>query len=156
MFRRHPVLSIATIAYLGIVGWVTLGPQPLDDSGRSILHQLVRFLARHDATGWITESRIEFGANVAMFIPIGMFFLLLLGRRRWWFAFAIAVCLTVGIEVSQQVLPTRVPDIRDIVANSTGALVGILAALLFTIPGARRSKLAAEHKRLRSENISLG
>lgn len=156
MFHRHPVLSIVTAVYLAIVGWVTLGPQPLDDHGRSILHRIVQLFARHDATRWITESRVEFGANVAMFIPIGVFFLLLLGRRRWWFAFAITLCLTVGIELSQQALPTRVSDIRDVVANSAGALVGILAALLVTIPGARRAKLAAEHKRLRSENVSLG
>lgn len=156
MFHRHPVLSVVTVLYLAVVGWITLGPQPLDDNGRSILHQLVRFFARHDATKWMTESRIEFGANVAMFVPIGVFFLLLLGRRRWWFAFAIAVCLTVGIELSQQALPTRVSDIRDVVANSTGALAGILAALLITIPGARRARLDAEHKRLRSENVSLG
>ena len=41
MFRRHPVLAVITFVYLGVVGWVTLGPQPLDSSGNALLFRLL-------------------------------------------------------------------------------------------------------------------
>jgi glycopeptide antibiotics resistance protein len=138
MFRLHPMLSVVTFIYLGVVGWITLGPQPLDDGTDSLVWRLLAFFSRHGATDWITYSLLEFWANVAMFVPVGLFFLLLLGRRRWWLAIALGVVLTCGIEFVQQWLPDRVSDPRDIVANSVGALVGVVAALVVTWPAAVR------------------
>ncbi len=138
MFRHHPVLTVVTFVYLGVVGWVTLGPQPLDDRTDSLVWRLLGFFSRHASTDWITYSMLEFWSNVLMFIPVGLFFLLLLGRRRWWLAIALGVLLTLGIEFVQQYLPDRVSDPRDILANSVGAFVGEVAALLVTWPAAAR------------------
>ncbi len=138
MFRHHPVLTVVTFVYLGVVGWVTLGPQPLDDRTDSLVWRLLGFFSRHASTDWITYSMLEFWSNVLMFIPVGLFFLLLLARRRWWLAIALGVLLTLGIEFVQQYLPDRVSDPRDILANSVGAFVGVVAALLVTWPAAAR------------------
>ncbi|MCW4386517.1 VanZ family protein [Salinibacterium sp. SYSU T00001] len=138
MLLRHPVLSIATLGYLAVVAWVTLGPQPLDDEGRGILMRIIRRLQGYDATDWITYSGVEFTANVLMFVPIGVFFVLLLGRRGWWAAILLGVGLTVGIETTQLFLHDRVPDVRDLASNSIGTVIGVLAALLVTWPKARR------------------
>lgn len=143
MFRHHPVLSVFTLAYLAVVGLITLGPQPLDSGNSAPIWTLLRFLRRHEATQWITYDRLEFGSNVAMFLPVGLFFLLLLGRRRWWAAVLLGVLLTIGIEVVQRFLPDRVSDPRDILANSVGALVGVIAALIVTWPAAVRRARAA-------------
>jgi glycopeptide antibiotics resistance protein len=80
-----------------------------------------------------------------MFVPVGLFFLLLLGRRRWWLAILLGVVLTCGIEFAQLFIPTRVSDPRDILANSMGALIGVVAALVVTWPAATR---AARRRRL--------
>jgi glycopeptide antibiotics resistance protein len=138
MFRHHPILTVVTFVYLGVVGWITLGPQPLDDRADSLVWQLLGFFSRYAATDWITYSFLEFWSNVAMFVPVGLFFLLLLGRRRWWLAIALGVLLTLGIEFVQQFLPDRVSDPRDILANSVGAFIGVVAALLVTWPAAVR------------------
>ena len=138
MFRHHPILTVVTFVYLGVVGWITLGPQPLDDRADSLVWQLLAFFSRHASTDWITYSFLEFWSNVAMFVPVGLFFLLLLGRRRWWLAIGLGVMLTLGIEFVQQYLPDRVSDPRDILANSLGAFVGVVAALLVTWPAAVR------------------
>ncbi|TFB46282.1 VanZ family protein [Cryobacterium tagatosivorans] len=132
MLHRHPVLSLVTLAYLAFVGWVTLGPQPLDSANNGWLLRALGFFARHDATDWITYGRVEFAANIGMFIPIGVFLLLLLGRRLWWLAILAGVVLTGSIEFTQQFLPTRYPDLRDLVANSAGAVLGVLFALVIT------------------------
>lgn len=137
MFRRHPILSLATFAYLGVVAWITLGPQPFD-SGEGLLFEALGFFARHDATSWITYQRVEFWANVAMFVPVGMFFLLLFGRRWWFFSVFAGVALTCTIEFVQLFLPDRVSDVSDIIANSSGTAIGVLLALGLTASKARR------------------
>jgi glycopeptide antibiotics resistance protein len=138
MFRRHPILSVFTLAYLGVVAWVTLGPQPLNAGDDGWLWRLLDFFGRHGATSWLTYDRVEFLANVAMFLPIGLFFLLLFGRRRWWLAILLGFLLTVTIETSQIFIPGRVSDIRDVISNTTGAIVGVLIGLLVTIGDSRR------------------
>ncbi|QWT22992.1 VanZ family protein [Subtercola sp. PAMC28395] len=138
MFRRHPALSVFTLAYLGVVAWITLGPQPLDAKAEGLLYQAIRFFGRHASTEWITYDRVEFTANIAMFFPIGLFFLLLFGRRQWWLAIIVGAALTCGIEFTQLFLPGRVSDVRDIISNSIGATLGVLVGLALTAGKARR------------------
>jgi glycopeptide antibiotics resistance protein len=142
MFLRHPVLSVATFAYLAVVGWLTLTPQP-EDKHDGLLWRIALFFESHASTEWITFNLLEFAANVAMFLPIGVFFVLLLGRRQWWLAIALAVVLTLAIEFAQQYIPNRVSDPRDLLSNSAGAVVGVVAALVLTARKARRIRLAA-------------
>ena len=142
MFRRHPLLSVFTIAYLGIVGWVTLGPQPLDNKAEGVLYEVLRFFGRHASTDWITYDRVEFTANIAMFFPIGLFLLLLFGRRQWWLAIVVGFVLTVSIETAQLFIPGRVSDVRDVVSNTIGATLGVLVGLALTAAKARRLRKA--------------
>ena len=137
MFRRHPLLTVVTLAYLGVVGFVTLEPMPTQ--GReSIIWRIVEVFDRFTATRWLDYWTVEFLANVAMFVPLGLFLLLLLGRGRWWLAILLGVGLTIAIELVQQSLPSRVSDLRDVVANSLGAAIGVLFALVLTAAKARR------------------
>ncbi len=142
MLRRHPVLTAFTVAYLALVGWVTLGPQPLDAHSESILLHVLAILGDHRATAWVDYDMVEFAANVAMFAPLGMLLVLLLGRSRWWLAVLCGIALTCGIEFVQRYLPDRVSDPRDILANSVGALAGALLVLAITYPKARRAHRA--------------
>jgi glycopeptide antibiotics resistance protein len=134
MLRRHPILALLTVGYLVVVALMTLGPQPVTSTSSHVLFRLLRFFGNHSSTDWITYSRVEFTANIAMFVPLGVLFLLVLGRRRWWLATFIGVALTITIELSQRGIPGRVSDPRDVLANSVGAFIGVLLALLATIP----------------------
>jgi glycopeptide antibiotics resistance protein len=147
MFRRHPVLTALTLVYLGLVAWITLGPQPLDDRAEGLLYRALRVFGRHASTDWITYDRVEFAANVAMFLPIGVFLLLLFGRRQWWLAIILGFLMTVSIEVAQLALPGRVSDVRDVVSNTTGATLGVLVALVLTAGKARRIRRAEARSR---------
>ena len=146
MFRRHPVLSVITLLYLGVVAWITLGPQPEVADKNSIVMQILRILWEHPATDWVTYNGVEFSANIAMFLPIGLFFLLLFGRKRWWLAVVIPFLMTVSIETAQFWIPGRVSDIRDVISNTTGAIVGVLLGLAITAPAARRERAAAARR----------
>ena len=54
---------------------------------------MLRVLARlqgYDRLTWLTYDRAEYLANVALFVPVGLFLLLLFGTRFWWLAVAAA------------------------------------------------------------------
>jgi len=119
-------------------------PYPHAELRSELLWQLALVFGRHRATEWLTFNLREFLANIATFVPIALFPVLLLGRRLWWRAILIGVVLTVAIEYTQDVLPGRVSDWRDIVANSLGAITGTLLALLLT---ARKARAIAREDR---------
>jgi len=139
MFRRHPVLSLVTLAYLGFVGWITLTPQlPLADGTDGLVWAILDVIDGFPGARWIDYADVEFVANMAMFAPIGMFFVLLFGRGRWWLAMLLAFSLSCAIELAQLLFfPTRVADVRDIVSNTSGAVVGAIVVLIMTAGKAR-------------------
>lgn len=154
MLRRHPFLSFATLAYLAVVGWVTLGPQPLDNRARGLLWDVLEKLQGYESLAWITYDRVEFAANILMFIPIGLLFVLLFGRRQWWFAILVSVLVTLGIEFAQLFLSDRVTDVRDLVSNAIGAVIGVLLALLLTWPKAIAERRKVQARRARGARVS--
>lgn len=122
---RRPVLSAVTAVYLVMVGWVTLGPQPVDAGPHGWVRQAIAALDRLAGFGWVTYSGVEFTANVAMFVPMGILFTLRFGLRRWWAALLVGIGATCLIEGIQLFLPARFSDVRDLIANTLGALIGI-------------------------------
>ena len=122
------VIRMLTLAYLCWVAWLTLGPQPLDDGSQGVLHRLIRELGRIDGLAWITYAVVEFTANIALFLPLGVLLILALGERLWWAAAAGGVALTLLIEFAQLFLPTRVSDPRDLLANTLGTAAGVAFA----------------------------
>lgn len=153
MFRRHPILTFVTLGYLALVGIVTLSPMP--DTGRdSIIHRLVAIFDRVPLTQWLDYFVLEFIANVAMFLPLGLFLVLLLGRRLWWLCILFSIGLTLVLEFAQQFLPSRVSDPRDLVANSIGATLGVLIALAVTAAKARRIRNERARPRTRPTPVT--
>ncbi len=73
----------------------------------------------------------------------------LVTRRRWKLALAV-VLFGLAIELLQGLTPARQPDALDALANSSGVLLGWLAArLLPSLPqrlAARRAALPAPHR----------
>ncbi len=131
---------IATLVYLAFVAMLTLGPQPSNGLTMRISLDIVAVVDRF-VSGAFSYSDLEFCANIGMFVPVGFLLLLLLGRRRWWLAALACGALTVLIETAQLGIPSRVSDPRDLIANSIGALIGILVAL--PLAGPARVRRAA-------------
>lgn len=144
MLHRHPLLSLLTLLYLGFVALVTLTPgneQP-DYAGLAgrVLARLEQYPELEPVTSRLSVDRIEFLANVGLFVPLGMFVLLLVGTRLWLVAFTVGIVLTSMIESVQREIPGRVSDPRDVAANSIGMFVGIAVAIVLTLPGTLRRR----------------
>lgn len=119
------MLAAVTLVYLVAVGLITLLPQSPDSTGSAVARAIVAALRGFPPTAWVTYDGAEFTANIVMFVPMGVLFTLLLGVHRWWLALVIGVAATCLIEGAQLVIPGRFSDVRDLVANSLGTLIGI-------------------------------
>lgn len=144
MLHRHPFLSLLTLLYLGFVGLVTLTPgqdQPDYSSlaGR-ILARLERYPDLDPLTSRLSIERVEFLANVGLFVPLGVFLILLVGTRFWLVALAAGIVLTSMIESIQRQIPGRVSDPRDVAANSIGMFLGIFLGIALTLPATLRRR----------------
>ncbi|MFT4009630.1 MAG: VanZ family protein [Nocardioidaceae bacterium] len=146
MLHRHPLLSLVTGAYVLFVGWLTLTPQPVEPAD-DLMTRVLRGLHERGYAEWLDYNRLEFLLNIAMFVPIGMFLLLLFGSGGWWVAALASFALTAGIETAQRNIPGRVSDPRDLVSNMLGASFGILIALVLTLPATLRRRRTRRNAR---------
>ena len=101
-----------------LLGWTATGVAPL------------AFLSAPMPRYW---TLLDMFANLGLYLPLGFVWTLwLLGRRNlqkiWWIAALLAVAMSLGIEVTQNWLPTRVPSSLDLACNTLGAVVGAILA----------------------------
>ncbi|MDR6867249.1 glycopeptide antibiotics resistance protein [Microbacterium resistens] len=112
------------IAYAIVLSLVAFWPQHVDKGISPFLEKLIALIPL------MTYERLEFGANVALFIPFGVLLTLMLTRQRY-LVVPIAFLTTFTIESVQGVmLPDRTPSVNDILANTAGACIGLVLAVL--------------------------
>ncbi len=126
------------VVYLVGLARVTLWPRLGDDDGFDLVRTVLGWI---DSVGIpLTYSATEFLANIALFVPFGILVSLL--RPRWpaWTVIALGLATSCAIELAQLLfLPHRVSDVRDLVANTLGTVVGVAVVLV-----ARRPSRAPE------------
>lgn len=125
---RHPTrnllrrpstwLSLYGVALALIAFW----PEHVDKNFSPLIEKLIAVVPL------LTYQRLEFGANIALFIPLGLLLTMMLHRRPH-LTLPIAVICSVAIESAQAVLlEHRTPSVLDIIANTAGACIGIVLA----------------------------
>lgn len=127
---------IAMIAYGGVLAAIAFWPVPVDRDAGSVLRLITKIVPL------LTYPRIEFSANVLLFAPLGFLLILLLPARPW-LAMPVSFLVSVTIECVQAVaLHERTPSILDVVANTAGACLGIVLAVLTCSHLKRKRELA--------------
>lgn len=91
-----------------------------------VVNSIGTFLRDDLGLTMIRDRTVEGISNVLLFIPVGL--LLVLRLRRPWVGLTAALVISLGVEVTQSFIPSRVTSLRDIVANTFGALVGAAIA----------------------------
>ena len=119
-------------AYLLGLGLIALWPVPVDQGASVFLERSLRQLHRWGIPPWFDYGVVELASNVILFVPLGALVARILGARLWWGGAAVGFLLSILVELAQLVfLPARFPSVIDVAANTLGALVGALSALLF-------------------------
>ena len=123
--ERYPGTTTRSVARVvltlyGIsLAMIALWPVPVDQGAAGFLQRVGRVLPM------LTYPRIEFSANILLFVPLGVLLMLILRRR--YLILPIAIAVTVAIECSQALLlDKRTPSALDIIANTAGACLGML------------------------------
>ncbi|OEI69053.1 hypothetical protein Cus16_0882 [Curtobacterium sp. ER1/6] len=145
MFRKLLLLAV-TVGYAWVIWRMTLTPQVFTHAQGELVQHAIAWLQRLPHGTWFSYDRVEFLANIGMFVPVGMLAALWLPRRWWLLGAVVAVGLSVGIEVAQALyLPYRVADPRDVLSNGLGGLLGATLVGLFRslLPAPRRQRLRA-------------
>lgn len=140
------MLATALLAgYVAVVLFATMWPTPLDLGYQASIDKLLAVLHRTGAPAWFGYNKLEYAANVVMFVPLGFLVAMSLPARIWWLALVVCPGASIAIELTQgAVLSARFASISDVVANSIGAVVGIFfAVLLRAIVHQRDEKLIA-------------
>ena len=136
---RRRLLAAALALYTAFVCVITLTPRmPGTGSVAVLVNAVLDYL--HDR-GWFLGTEyldVEFLANIGMFVPLGVLTALLLPRRARWTLLFIGTAFSAFIEGYQALfLPGRYPELRDILSNSLGFLLGAAAVLLVLSARAR-------------------
>lgn len=119
-----PALLVLFIGAAGAVSLFQLGFDGAANAG------LARCWSTFSLERWIPNTYLTAQglANVCLYVPVGLF--AWLTRRRLTFAFGVPVALTIGVELLQAYGGAHDCSPEDVLANVTGALVGVAVGML--------------------------
>ena len=128
---RTSIGGVLLAAYVIVILFATMWPTPLDQGYGAAIEKVLDVVHRNGVPQWFGYNKLEFSANVAMFVPLGFLAALLLPARVWWLALLICPALSIGIELTQATfLAARFATATDVISNSIGAVLGILIAVV--------------------------
>lgn len=132
--RSHARLWVSTLLlalYTAFVLLVTMWPNPQQLEFDSIASRVLRALHNLGVPEWFGYDKLEFTANIGMFVPLGFLLGLALSRKVWWLAIFLLPAFSGGIEFMQGIaLDERVSTLPDVAANTIGGYIGLLLAMI--------------------------
>ena len=154
LFRRKPQRDLRraaqgiSLTYLVGLALIAFWPTPVDGGIHGSISSVVFWLRAHGMPHWLDYATIEFGANILLFVPIGLLVVVIAGARRWWLGPLTGAGLSMVIELGQLVfLPERFATVNDVIANTLGALLGAIIAVVIvhlTVGPSRASAPASQ------------
>jgi len=142
--RAHRLTVAVALAYLVFLCFIALWPTHVDQNMDVVHWPWVSWIREtFDLTYPESYDVVEFGSNVALFVPFGIVASLQL--RNWPFVLPVIVgaFTSTCIELAQHWLrPERTASVGDVVANSLGVLIGVTLQRLVT----RRGRAAASRR----------
>ena len=142
--RHLRAARILLAAYLVFLAFILLNPSA--DVPTSSVSWLAEIGNRVGLPGpLVVPSRVEFIANVLILVPLSFLGSALLPRLTWrdWTAYGFVLSGTV--EMLQAILlPARSASFKDVVANTSGALLGAVA---FTLAVWAHDRFRYRHER---------
>lgn len=141
------VTRIILAVYVVILAVIGFFPTPVDRPEYATLTLFVAWCARNGLL-FVTYARIEFTANIFLFLPFGVLLTLIFRLRRWWIGPVFCFVCSVLIETGQGLLlPERVASVEDVISNTLGGFIGTaisVAILIVRRAGVIRRRSAAD------------
>lgn len=133
--------STWVVVYGVALALIAFWPQPVDSGADRLLGVISRVFPI------LTYQRIEFGSNILLFVPLGVGLAVLLRRTRY-LVMPIALLVSLTIESVQAVcIAARTPSVYDIIANVSGAALGLVAVAVIEARRRRDARRAGVARR---------
>lgn len=120
----HAVARVIVLPYLVTLALIVF--LPARDTGRvtGIVGWAADLVAMWGVPREPAAIVFEFVANIALFVPFGL--LVSAAAPRWspWAVIASGFVVSAAIELVQLGIPSRVPTVFDVIANTAGAALG--------------------------------
>jgi hypothetical protein len=126
--RPSRVAAVLLFAYAGLVLWATLGSVPRAGLGNQSPRGVLDWRLWFEPSTWTTGLETELMLNVIMFVPLGVLLAFALRGVSFMVPVMIAAGFSLAIELAQIPMSDRISDPRDLVANTVGALIGVIGA----------------------------
>jgi glycopeptide antibiotics resistance protein len=138
--RSHFAAPLLLAVFVGLIAYVSLFPFRFDPQGPTMV-EAVRLL------DWGRASRLEMFNNVLLYLPFGFCCALAVeprfGRRAGLAAAIVCgAALSLGMELLQASIPTRVTSLKDLTLNTVGAAIGAVCGSAWHVLGARMTPQA--------------
>ncbi len=127
-----------------------------------LVERVARVVALLGVPYWFAFRVLEFGANIVLFVPLGVLLPLVWGSCRprvLWATVLLGALFSTAIELAQLVIPGRVTSVFDVLANTLGTALGVLLLLLWrsmkrpAIPRSRGGRSDPAQPGMRSTRI---
>ncbi|HYI32902.1 MAG TPA: VanZ family protein [Glaciibacter sp.] len=126
---RHAIVGSLALVYGTFLAYIALWPSPIDRPVSPLLGRVIEELHERGVPAFVNYGLIEFSANIALFMPVGILLGLVVPLRIWPLSLMLGPVLSVAIEVVQHTfLSARYATVSDVIANSIGATIGVLIA----------------------------
>lgn len=143
--RTGPMVArVLLLGYLLFVGFTVWLPAAVSSKVTGLVGIVARWVAEAGIASYARSAFVlEILANVALFVPIGLLLALAWPRLRLWQTVLIGALMSGLIETVQGVMPSRFPSLSDVIANTTGTLIGaLIVALILYLAGVGRPPAA--------------
>ena len=121
--------------YLVVLGVIVFSPSDEATNAPGLIAWLFDRVDELQASFAPAYVALEFVANIALFVPFGVLVRLAFARPPWWAILLLGFATTLTIEIVQATLPTRFSTASDVIANTAGTALGVLAVRLVSRRG---------------------
>ncbi|WP_341946127.1 VanZ family protein [Microbacterium sp. LWH11-1.2] len=141
--RAHTGAVVARallVGYLLFVGFTVWLPATVSAKVTGLVGIVATWVADAGIASYSRSAFVlEILANVALFVPVGLLLALAWPRLRLWQTVLIGALMSVVIETVQGVMPSRFPTLSDVIANTTGTLIGaLIVTIILSLAGVGR------------------
>jgi glycopeptide antibiotics resistance protein len=126
--RPSRAAAVLLFVYAGLVLWATLGSVPRAGLGNQSPNGVLDWRLWLEPSTWTTGLETELMLNVMMFVPLGVLLAFALRGVSFMVPVMMAAGFSLAIELAQIPMSDRISDPRDLVANTVGALIGVIGA----------------------------
>lgn len=153
---RHAIAWFLALGYGTVVVFVAFWPSPVDRPVAGLLARVLDELHERGVPAFVDYTFVEFTANVAFFVPVGIAIGLALPLRAFFVMFLLGPAVSIAVELIQGAfLEARYATVHDVVANAIGATLGVAIALaLRALVAMRDERVIAQWEARRAGRVS--